>query len=282
MSNRMNLVCPEWQGGRCPDVHRGALWLAEAVFAGRGYVTIDAPPAQLGEVESTAVVDGVYALPVLAARYARTLEVLSRARPERMLTLSGTCAGEAAPITWLNPPHAGQLALPPVDAHGLLTTPQTSPSGDFHGMVLRTLLGEGPAQYVDRLKRPLRHEQVFLIGARDLDPAEGDYLAAQPLHVYPQLTPANVDRLLADLAASGYSHIYVHLDVDVLDPGKFAETPLRAPGGPDTAALLACLRAVAAAYPVAGVGVCEYRGTTHASRTQLHALLADSGLLPLF
>ena len=51
MTQRMNLLYPEWQGGRCPDVHRGAHWLAEAVFAGRGYVTIDAPAAQPGEVE---------------------------------------------------------------------------------------------------------------------------------------------------------------------------------------------------------------------------------------
>ena len=32
MTQRMNLLYPEWQGGRCPDVHRGAHWLAEAVF----------------------------------------------------------------------------------------------------------------------------------------------------------------------------------------------------------------------------------------------------------
>ena len=50
MTQKMNLLYPEWQGGRCPDVHRGAHWLAEAVFAGRGYVTIDAPAAQPGEV----------------------------------------------------------------------------------------------------------------------------------------------------------------------------------------------------------------------------------------
>ena len=41
--------------------------------------------------------DSLTALPAIAARYTRTLDVLSRARPERLLTLSGTCAGEAAP-----------------------------------------------------------------------------------------------------------------------------------------------------------------------------------------
>ena len=281
MPNRMNLLCPEWQGGRCPDVHRGALWLAEAVFARRGYVTIDAPAAAPGEVEATAVVDGVFALPAIAARYTRTLDVLSRARPERLLTLSGTCAGEAAPIAWLNTRYAGKLAVVWFDAHGDLNTPSSSPSGAFTGMVLRTLLGEGPAPYVERLTRPLRPEQAFLIGARDLDPAEVDYLAAQPLRCYPVISAPQIESLLADLAASGCSHVYVHLDVDVFSPGSMAEDMKSVPGGPDQASVLACLRAVAAAYPVAGVGVCEYRGSTHASRAQLHALLADSGLLPL-
>ena len=281
MTQRMNLLYPEWQGGRCPDVHRGAHWLAEAVFAGRGYVTIDAPAAQPGEVESTAVVEGVYGLPAIAARYARTLEVLGRARPGRLLTLSGTCGGEAAPIAWLNNRYAGKLAVLWFDAHGDLNTPQTSTSGNFHGMVLRTLLGEGPTPLLARLARPLLPEQVFLIGARDLDPAEADYLAAQPLRCYPTLAPADVDRLLADLAASGCSHVYVHLDVDVFNPEGLSEGMKPVPGGPDAASVLACLRAVSAAYPQAGVGVCEYRGRSHAGRAQLHALLADSGLLPL-
>ena len=131
MTQKMNLLYPEWQGGRCPDVHRGAHWLAEAVFAGRGYVTIDAPAAQPGEVESTAVVDGVYALPTIAARFARTLEVLGRARPGRLLTVSGTCGGEAAPIAWLNNRYAGKLAVLWFDAHGDLNTPQTSSSEEI-------------------------------------------------------------------------------------------------------------------------------------------------------
>ena len=148
-------------------------------------------------------------------------------------------------------------------------------------MVLRTLLGEGPTPLLARLARPLLPEQVFLIGARDLDPAEVDYLAAQPLRYYPTLAPADVDRLLADLAASGCSHVYVHLDVDVFNPEGLSEGMKPVPGGPDAASVLACLRAVSAAYPQAGVGVCEYRGRSHAGRAQLHALLADSGLLPL-
>ena len=190
-------------------------------------------------------------------------------------------AGEAAPIAWLNARYSGRLAVLWFDAHGDLNTPQTSPSGNFHGMVLRTLLGEGPAPFLARLARPLRPDQVFLIGARDLDPAETAYLAERPLRFYPTLAEADIERLLADLAASGCTHVYVHLDVDVFNPESFADDLLPIPGGPSLASVQACLEAVLAAYPQAGGGVCEYRGTTHTSRARLHTLLTDSGLLPL-
>jgi arginase len=41
--------------------------------------------------------------------------------------------------------HGDGLAVVWFDAHGDLNTPESSPSGAFHGMVLRTLLGQGPA-----------------------------------------------------------------------------------------------------------------------------------------
>ena len=281
MTRSINLLYPEWQGGRHPDVHRGACWLAEAVFARRGYVTIEAPAPGEGALAETPVQNGVFALADIAPRFVRTLDVLSRVQPERVLTLSGTCGGEAAPITWLNARHVGRVAVVWFDAHADLNTPATSPSGEFHGMVLRTLLGEGPAPFAAHIARPLRPEQVFLVGVRDLDPAEEDYLAEHPVRCYPELTPDVIDTLCADIAAAGCTHVYLHLDVDVFNPESFSDDPMPTPGGPDIASVTACLRALGAAFPLAGFGVCEYSGSSHAGRVRLHAVLDDAGLLPL-
>ena len=59
-----------------------------------------------------------------------------------------------------------------------MNTPATSPSGAFHGMVLRTLQGEGPAELVP--SRTLRPDQVALVGTRAVDPGEADYIACLP------------------------------------------------------------------------------------------------------
>ena len=57
--------------------------------------------------------------------------------------IGGTCGAEIAPVAYLNNHYESDLAILWFDAHGDLNTPKTSLSGHFHGMVLRTLLGEG-------------------------------------------------------------------------------------------------------------------------------------------
>ena len=57
-----------------------------------------------------------------------------------------------------------------IDAHADLNTPDTSPSATFHGMVLRTLLGEGP-ELLNLIETPPTPGQVTLVGVRALDQA---------------------------------------------------------------------------------------------------------------
>ncbi|MDQ3645714.1 MAG: arginase [Actinomycetota bacterium] len=110
-----------------------------------------------------------------------------------------------------------------VDAHGDLNRPETSPSGNVHGMPLAAALGacgftlngfEGPP-WVD----PGR---VVLVGIRSLDPGEKQLVADLGLHVF---TMSDVDRhgavkvierAIEEVAGPGFVHL--SLDVDVCDP----------------------------------------------------------------
>ena len=275
MAGSMNLLCPEWQAGTCPEAYQAASGLAAAVFEQRGYVVIDAP-----ESEALTQREGVNGLDSIVPRIARTLEVLGRVRPERLFMIGGTCGTAAAPLAYLNERYAGDLAVVWFDAHGDLNTPQTSPSGNFNGIVLRTLLGDGPSAMVSRIARPLLPEQVFLVGARDLDAGELEYLAAHPVTHVPQVTTQTTRALVEAIRAAGYRRVYLHLDVDVCDPGKFSSALMPTPGGVDPGALADCLAALLMAFEIAGVGVVEFRGTTPESRAQLLALLQRAGLNP--
>ncbi|MFL5951506.1 MAG: arginase [Gaiellaceae bacterium] len=111
-----------------------------------------------------------------------------------------------------------------LDAHGDLNSPETSPSGNVHGMVLAAALGRaGPRFEGDGWDLPaLVHGRVALVGVRSLDDGERELLRELDACVF---TMSDVDKLgaeratreaLAHVAGSGFVHI--SLDMDVVDP----------------------------------------------------------------
>lgn len=106
---------------------------------------------------------GVRALDVLVENLRLTRQTLAGI-DDLVVTAGGDCGVDLAPIAAARARHGGRLTVLWIDAHPDLYTPQTLPSGSFHGMVLRTLLGEGPAPLVP--DQPLVPEQVILAGVR--------------------------------------------------------------------------------------------------------------------
>jgi arginase len=111
-----------------------------------------------------------------------------------------------------------------IDAHGDLNRPETSPTGNVHGMPLAAALGlAGPEFESEAWTLPaVEPNRVALVGIRSLDPAEANLLAELDVEVY---TMSDVDRLglervirqaLAHIAGPGFVH--VSLDMDALEP----------------------------------------------------------------
>jgi arginase len=111
-----------------------------------------------------------------------------------------------------------------IDAHGDVNRPDTSPTGNVHGMPLAVALGlAGPEFESETWTLPaVTAERVALVGVRSLDPAEASLLSELDVEVY---TMSDVDRLglervlrqsLRHIAGSGFVH--VSLDMDALEP----------------------------------------------------------------
>lgn len=64
---------------------------------------------------------------------------------DRVITVGGDCAVDIAPIAAARARYGDALTVLWIDAHPDVYSPQTLPSGAFHGMVVRALLGDGPA-----------------------------------------------------------------------------------------------------------------------------------------
>jgi arginase family enzyme len=136
--------------------------------------------------------------------------------------LAADCAVSVTtlPAAIRNRPEARILWL---DAHGDYNTPDTSGSGYLGGMCLAAATGEWDAG----LGETLPAERVVLAGIRDLDPGERELLERSPATV---IGASPVETLVAVKNALEGAPIFVHLDLDVIDPEHFpAAVP--APGG---------------------------------------------------
>jgi arginase len=111
-----------------------------------------------------------------------------------------------------------------IDAHGDLNTPQTSPSGNVHGMVLAAAIGLGDGAFeTASWSLPLVDPgRIALVGVRSLDDGERARLRELDAKIF---TMSEVDRLglercvresLTHIAGPGFVH--VSLDMDVVDP----------------------------------------------------------------
>jgi arginase len=162
---------------------------------------------------------------------AQTLAVASDL-PEVPLVLGGCCCSHVGAVEGLAARHE-RLGVVWLDAHGDLNTPATSPSGNHWGMPLRMLIDGGAIGARD----------VALVGARNLDPPEVEFIAAVGID-------GDVDRVLGQVSA-----LYVALDCDVFDPDELTVF-MPEPEGPslaDVERLLGRIRE--SPVPVAGLGL---------------------------
>ncbi len=170
------------------------------------------------------------------------------------ITIGGDCGADLASVQ-----HAATsndaMALVWIDAHADLNSPEESPSRAFHSMVLRTLLGDGPEALL--AGTPLSPRRVILAGTRSLDDGELAYIEAAGI---PVIAPdaLNIESLTAALSASGATSVYLHIDLDVLDPAEFGSVGYPEPFGISLANLLALIAAAKAALPLAGAAVTEF------------------------
>ena len=175
--------------------------------------------------------------PEAAVVEAETLEeqnlALAADLPERPLVLGGCCCSHIGAVEGLAA-RQDRLALIWFDAHGDLNTPESSPSGNQWGMPLRMLLDSGAVDARD----------VALVGARNLDPPEEEFIRESGLHL---------DEEGIAHALEGAGCTYVAVDVDVLEPTEMSVF-MPEPDGPSRSEVEQILRRVAAETNVLGAG----------------------------
>lgn len=139
-------------------------------------------------------------------------------------SVSGLTCNQEIGVIWL-------------DAHGDSNTPQSSLTGNVHGMSLSVLLGYGHAELVNvgGKRAKLLPENVVLIGVRDFDTNEKIFLNELGVHI---LTMRDIDeRGMGEIMKEALhqlrhcQHLHVSLDLDCLDPHTAPGVGTPSPGG---------------------------------------------------
>jgi arginase len=246
------VVIPQWQGSGSSR----ALRLGDGAEAIRG----DLPGSSTRVVEvpmeaGDELGSGLARLGSLQLVRERSLAVLAEV-PDWALAIGGDCGIALAPIEHALERTAGDLAVVWFDAHPDLNSLDSSPSGAFSGMVLRTLLGDGVAGLVPAV--PLAADRLVLAGVRSVDDGEDAYLAGSGIARLGVDELAAADGLVAAVEATGAASVYLHIDLDVLDPAELDGVSEPVPFGLAATTLVQAIRAVKARYRVAGASIAGF------------------------
>ncbi len=123
-----------------------------------------------------------------------------------------------------------------IDAHADINTPESSPTGNLHGMPLSILMSppeERPAN-LSWLKKRLLPDQLIYLGLRDLDPFEVEVISKQGICTYDmdQVRRRGMSVIAREIFRQvGDQPLHISLDVDGLDPALAPATGVKAQGG---------------------------------------------------
>jgi arginase len=185
----------------------------------------------------------------------------SRSAGRFPIILGGNCNTAVGGIAGVG---GGDCALIWFDAHGDFNTPENTETGFLDGMGLAMAVGRGWGHILSTVPgfSPIPETLTAIVGARDLDPWEEEDLANSAI------TRLNV----ADIRKSGVQafgaligtlktkvdRIYLHIDIDVLDPADAPANHYNAAGGLSIDELVGAIAYIGERIPIEGAGIGSY------------------------
>ena len=247
----MKIYFPQWQGaGLGKGIEAGAKavldYLQDATFNNIPLSTLPAGENGIQEYH-------INNYPAIYEQLSRFKDILEKENPSQIQTIGGDCGLEIVPVSYLNKkyPNLGVIWF---DAHADINRPCDSASCNFHGMPLRTLLGEGESKMNTLLSSFIAPSQIHYVGLRDIDKAEQERLDKDTIYHPRQL---NIEDLMSTLSRKRITHLYLHFDFDCLEPTEYPETYYQVPEGVTLKESVVAIQALQKNFKVVGSSVLE-------------------------
>lgn len=257
-SRHINLIYPQWQGGgQDLSTYWGAKEFRKLYFKQAPIIEV---PVSTEKVIDT--VNDIFGYSQIVSQLQYAHDIVKQEAPDTIFTVGGGCDVNIPSVAYLNHKLEGDMTVLWFDSHGDLNTPQSSPSGHFYGMPLRTLLGDGNCEIIRALPSTLTPSQVVMMGIRDLDAEEQTYITKHSIPILSVLDmEQHLESVIDVIRNRGSNHLYIHIDLDVLEPTQFPYVPLPAPNGLDMDTLQKILLTLHKEFTVVGFGLVEYKPT---------------------
>jgi|KBSMisStandDraft_5_1062788.scaffolds.fasta_scaffold58474_4 arginase len=186
------------------------------------------------------------------------------------IVLSGNCNAAVGTVSGCG---ARDTAVVWFDAHGESTTPETTSSGFLDGMGISILAGQCWRTLSEGVPgfSPLAGKRIVLFGARDVEPAERSLLERMGV-----LQPVNSAQLAEILSANaeGFRQVYVHVDLDVLDPTVATANQWASSGGISLETLTGAIAEIQKHATISALGIASYDPASDHNGNALKAAVA--------
>ncbi|MCX7521139.1 arginase family protein [Microbacterium sp. STN6] len=246
------LVVPEWQGSSSSRAMR-LIDGAEAIAGDLPRAATRSVEVPLGAGESLDT--GVHRYSALVATRERAAAALDDL-DGLVITIGGDCGADLASASRAVAAHpTGSVAVVWFDAHADLNSAASSPSGAFGGMSARALLGDAPEGLNATGSARLAPDHLVVAGARSFDDAELAFIDEAGVLVVTVDELSEPDALVAAVERSGAASVYIHVDLDVLDPATMTGVGAPEPFGLQPETLCDAVRALRSRFELAGAGI---------------------------
>ena len=199
------------------------------------------------------------------------------------LVLSGGCLAAVGVVAGLERDFGetgGDVGIVWIDAHGDFNTPESTTSGYWDGMSLAAVCGRSLPEVYEAVElRPVHFRNVAHLAGRDFDPPEAADMARlhltviQPAAVGTDESDEQIERCLAGSLA-GPKALYLHVDLDGLDPGDAPALHFPVPGGPPLDRLLECLGRVSRPIAAMTLSGMSFAGVDEGEAERMAATVA--------
>ncbi len=258
----MILFFPQYQAGYVPsNIPVGTPALRELWQSAPGFAEVPLQPTDITKPDMNR---HIKFRKILNIQLFDAMDIVKRAQPDFIVTTGGDCGASFVPIAYMNEKYNGKIGVIWVDAHADIHSPSTSPSGNYHGMVLRHLMGQVEFDVQPRV--PLKPEQIAYLGLRDTEVEEDKFIASQgiPRFGANEVMAGNapMDAIIAHFKKNGITHLHLHVDCDVMDDKIFPHVHVPESGGLTLGRLLQLLQYLRSKMPMAGCCLTEYAPAT--------------------